>query len=136
MERDSGDNEEYVGKSNIKYINHYMPSDKKVRNYSLLYDSELKLAYWVAYPYCSYYDGSAGRNEKWAYDPEISSSLQVNLKNSYGISGYDRGHQIPVEIVKGCGEQSNDVLLHQHDTTNRPGVESVYMGKPEGKVRS
>lgn len=84
-----------------------MPSDKKVRNYSLLYDSELKLAYWVAYPYCSYYDGSAGRNEKWAYDPEISSSLQVNLKNSYGISGYDRGHQIP------SGDRQRDVASNQ-----------------------
>lgn len=101
MERDSGDNEEYVGKSNIKYINHYMPSDKKVRNYSLLYDSELKLAYWVAYPYCSYYDGSAGRNEKWAYDPEISSSLQVNLKILMESPDMIVGIRFRVEIVKG-----------------------------------
>ena len=124
-------------KSNIKYINHYMPSDKKVRNYSLLYDSELKLAYWVAYPYCSYYDGSAGRNEKWAYDPEISSSLQVNLKNSYGISGYDRGHQIP------SGDRQRDVASNQttfYYTNMTPqigqGLNQSIWANLEGKVRS
>lgn len=124
-------------KSNIKYINHYMPSDKKVRNYSLLYDSELKLAYWVAYPYCSYYDGSAGRNEKWAYDPEISSSLQVNLKKSYGISGYDRGHQIP------SGDRQRDVASNQttfYYTNMTPqigqGLNQSIWANLEGKVRS
>ena len=83
-----------LDKSNIHYINHYMPNDKKVRNYSLLYDSDLKLAYWVAYPYCSYYDGSVDRTDAWQYDPEIAKTLQTNLKKSYGVSGYSRGHQI------------------------------------------
>lgn len=83
-----------IDKRNIHYINHYMPGDKNVRNYSLLYDSELKLAYWVAYPYCSYYKGTQDRTDNWQYDPEISQTLQTNLKNSYGISGYARGHQI------------------------------------------
>lgn len=82
-----------LAKSNIKYINHYMPNDVKVRNYSLLYDSELKMAYWVAYPYCSYYGGNAGRNEAWGFDPEIDSSLQADLKEGYA-NGKSRGHQI------------------------------------------
>lgn len=88
-------------KNNIHYINHYMPNDKKVRNYSLLYDSDLKMAYWVAYPLCSYYTtGTGDRTDDWGFDPEISSDLQFNFgkKSSSNLaesSKYDRGHQLP-----------------------------------------
>lgn len=88
-------------KSNIHYINHYMPNDKKVRNYSLLYDSDLKMAYWVAYPLCSYYTtGTGKRTDDWGFDPEISSNLQFNFGKKSGSnlaesSKYDRGHQLP-----------------------------------------
>lgn len=126
-----------MDKSNITYINHYMPSDTRVRNYSLLYDSDLKLSYWVAYPYCSYYDGSVGRNEKWAYDPGVASSLQVNLKKSYGISGYDRGHQIP------SGDRQRDVASNQttfYYTNMTPqigaGLNQNIWANLEKKVRS
>ena len=34
-----------------------MPDNKKYRNYSLLYDTNLKMAYWVAYPI---YEGCVG----------------------------------------------------------------------------
>lgn len=123
--------------SNISYINHYMPNDPKVRNYSLLYDSELKLAYWVAYPYCPYYDGTAGRNEEWAYDPGISTSFQVDLSSSYGISGYDRGHQIP------SGDRQRDKASNQttfYYTNMTPqigqGLNQSIWANLEGKVRS
>lgn len=125
-----------MDKNNITYINHYMPNDSKVRNYSLLYDSDLKLAYWVAYPYCSYYDGNAKRNEKWAYDPNISSSLQADLSSSYGISGYDRGHQIP------SGDRQRDVASNQttfYYTNMTPqigqGLNQTIWANLEGKVR-
>ncbi len=80
-------------KKHIHYINHTVPGNTNIRNYSLLYDSEMKISYWVAYPLCPYYTGS-GRYEKWDYDPAISSTLQPNMKKGLG-SNYDRGHQIP-----------------------------------------
>lgn len=93
--------ESQLAQSNIKYITHYTGETYEdsrlknipIRNYSLLYDTDLKIAYWVAYPLCDWYIGSSGRNDKWNYDPQLTESLQPNLFG--GISGYDRGHQIP-----------------------------------------
>lgn len=63
------------------------------RNYTMLYDTQKRLAYWVAYPLTRKYLGSSGRTDAWSYDPYVSYTFQANL--SSGISGYDRGHQIP-----------------------------------------
>lgn len=85
-------------KKNIHYINHFLHENwekgGKVRNYSMLYDDELKMSYWVAYPLCSYYLGGQTRTEAWGYDPMIDTWLQPNMKKGLG-GGFDRGHQIP-----------------------------------------
>lgn len=86
---------EMLERKNIKYISHYMPNDKTVRNFSLLYDENLKMAYWVAYPYCSYYGGKAGRTDNWAFDPSIDAKYQADYALGGFGSSYDRGHQIP-----------------------------------------
>lgn len=93
--------ESQLTQSNIKYIIHYtgeifkdgVLKDKEIRNYSMLYDTNLKMAYWVAYPLCSWYLGDSGRTDAWGYDDKLAENLQPNLLK--GISGYDRGHQIP-----------------------------------------
>lgn len=79
---------------NLHYIVHMMASDPSVRNYAMLYDSDLKIAYWVAYPLCGYYtSGDGSRTDDWQFDPALSTQLQANLRR--GFDGYDRGHQIP-----------------------------------------
>lgn len=93
--------ESQLAKSNIKYITHYTGETYQnstlngieIRNYSMLYDTDLKMAYWVAYPLCSWYLGDSGRTDAWGYDDKLAVNLQPNL--SKGITGYDRGHQIP-----------------------------------------
>lgn len=77
---------------------------KSQRNYTILYDPEMFASYWVAYPLCADHLGS-GRNESWAYDPEIEDSKQTDaIASAYGVSlsttnypnnVYARGHQIP-----------------------------------------
>ncbi len=76
------------------YFAYHMRSDKpSVRNYSICYSAELHCAIWAAAAMHSSWDGSAGRNDSWQYDPEIPTSVQPNLKNTYnGI--YRRGHMI------------------------------------------
>ncbi len=81
-------------KPNIHYISHFIPNDEKVRNYSLLYDSDLHISYWVAYPLCAYYMDYTKRTDAWDFDPLIDPSLQTDLTRSYG-QGYVRGHQLP-----------------------------------------
>lgn len=91
-----------LANKNLKYITHYSGekytncawAGTEIRNYSMLYDTNLKMAYWVAYPLCHWYlDGDAGRTNAWGFDTSFDSSLQPKMKK--GLNGYDRGHQIP-----------------------------------------
>ena len=66
---------------------------KTVRNYSMMYDKKEKIAYWVAYPHHPSYLGSQSRTDNWQVDPMVETSSQPYYFS--GISGYDRGHQIP-----------------------------------------
>lgn len=68
------------------------------RNYSMLYDTQNKLAYWVAYPLSNDYLGSQSRTDAWGYDPDYSTSFQANLSSGYPNNAaldIDRGHQLP-----------------------------------------
>lgn len=73
------------------------------RNYTILYDEDLYAALWVAYPLCDDHI-SSGREETWAYDPQLPESVQTSVRRGYGASVptinypqnfYARGHQIP-----------------------------------------
>ncbi len=84
--------------SNTVFVRAQLPEAEKskMRNYSMLYDTELKVAYWVAYPLHASYLGNAKRTDAWAYDPEFSTNEQATLFSGYGTGlGYDRGHQMP-----------------------------------------
>lgn len=78
------------------YVTHFLPEAEKshIRNYSLLYDTRERLAYWVAYPMHSSYAGNASRTNAWQYDPLIPQEYQPYLNNSYPDSNLDRGHQL------------------------------------------
>lgn len=82
--------------TNIKY--NLKMSTATRRNYSMLYDTQYKVAYWVAYPLSNDYLGSQDRTDKWAYDPAFLSNLQANLESGYPNNAslqIDRGHQLP-----------------------------------------
>ncbi len=70
------------------------------RNFSICYDTDSRIALWVAYPlHGCYTSPNSGRTDTWAYDPNdqlpvIDRSLQYNVQNTYG-GGYARGHQCP-----------------------------------------
>lgn len=85
--------------TDLQYVRHYFKDgNKEVRNYSMLYDKNLKVAYWVAYPLCNYYLGKTDRTKAWAYDPNVDKAYQVNIvAGSYNNKNYDfdRGHQLP-----------------------------------------
>lgn len=66
------------------------------RNYSFYYSYDDYVSLWVAYPLNASLKGSGTRPEPepWAYDNLLSSDKQINVKSG-GISGYNRGHQLP-----------------------------------------
>lgn len=136
--------ESQIQSSNIKYIIHntgikYTSSPLNgidIRNYSMLYNTDLKIAYWVAYPLCSWYlEGNIGRTEDWAYDPSLATSLQPNLGK--GINGYSRGHQIPSgdRQRKDC-EMNNQTFYYTNMTPQlQDGLNGAIWAQLEGAVR-
>ncbi len=77
----------------LYFAYHMRPDAPKVRNYSICYSAELHCAIWAAAAMHSSWDGNAGRNDSWQYDPEIPSSVQPDLSSSYK-GNYSRGHMI------------------------------------------
>lgn len=77
------------------FIQHFMPDASDSRNYAMLYDKKLKMAYWVAYPLYNSVLGSGNRTDAWGYDPAVSTAFQPNLFKGFQPTGYDRGHQLP-----------------------------------------
>lgn len=111
-------------KSNIKYINHYMPDNKKYRNYSLLYDTNLKMAYWVAYPIYEGCVGSFQRQDDWIEDPELDGSLQANFNKAGDMfkRGYNRGHQIPSKDRTGNGAMNATTFYYTNATPQKANM--------------
>ena len=67
------------------------------RNYTHYYDIDTYTTMWVAYPLESKHMGSYSRPDTWSFNPNLSTSVQVNLCNrSYTDSDvHVRGHLIP-----------------------------------------
>lgn len=105
------------------------------RNFSMLYDTENRVALWVAYPLCDDYLGSTGRTDKWAYDPKISMDAQPTLNQSWGVSGYDRGHQLP-SADRTCSAETNAATFYfSNMTVQNSSLNQGIWGNLEMKVR-
>lgn len=88
---------------------------KRVRNFSICYDTDKLVSHWVAYPIHDCYLGSISRTNEWSFDdayytykngsytrnyiitePEIPQEKQQNIAaGGYQTSGLDRGHMMP-----------------------------------------
>ncbi|HHV40925.1 MAG TPA: hypothetical protein GXX61_06070 [Bacteroidales bacterium] len=78
------------------YISHMTSlKGKRVRNYSFWYDTENRLASWVAYPLYRDIMGSGSRTNAWGFDPKVPKRYQPVLFYSFAGSNWDRGHQLP-----------------------------------------
>ena len=85
-------------------VTHYAQMEgRQQRNYTILYDEDTYVSYWVAYPLCHSHLTS-GREESWEYDAIVPKTSQTSVKSGYGASCptsnypknfYARGHQIP-----------------------------------------
>lgn len=116
------------------YVSHMLP-DRAGRNYSMLYDTKYKLAYWVAYPLHTSHIGS-GRYDNWDYDPLIPQGYQANLSSSYQESTLDRGHQLP-SADRNYSRAANYTTFYYSNMT--PQFNKLNQGiwaTLEGKVRS
>lgn len=100
----------------------------------MLYDTDLKIAYWVAYPLCGYYLGDSGRTDAWDFDPSIPNGLQANLGK--GFNGYDRGHQIPSGDRTGSRSMNTATFYYTNMTPQiGKGLNQTIWADLEGAVR-
>lgn len=81
-----------VGSTN--WLNGYSGSNT-MRNYTIMYDTENSVPYWVAYPMHSIFMESGNRTNDWDYDPIIPKDYQPNIVNSgWTNKKYNRGHML------------------------------------------
>lgn len=120
--------------TDAQYVVHYMPGSQIDRNYTMLYDTKYKLARWVAYPLYPECTGNSGRTDEWAYDPDIQKGWQPNL--SSGVSGFDRGHQIP-SGDRTYSRAMNETTFYYSNMTAQNGQmnQNIWAGL-ENKVRA
>lgn len=118
----------------LMYITHYTDKKyadtgrpdmegKKIRNYSMLYDTKMKMAYWVAYPLHSYYTvkgEGVGRKDRWISDPIVSNTgFQAVVSSSYSGNTYRRGHQIPSNDRVGTQSMNDQTFYFTNQTPQR-----------------
>lgn len=106
-----------------------------VRNYSMLFDADNKVALWIAYPLCSSYIGGSGRSDAWGYDPKIPAELQPTLSSGWGVSGYDRGHQLPSGDRTSSRETNAQTFYYTNMTAQKSEFNQQIWGNLENKVR-
>lgn len=125
----------------LQYVTHsFKDNGKQVRNYSLLYNKDLKVAYWVAYPLNNYYTKkTVDRTDAWAYDPNVDKVDQANIiAGSYnnGKYDYDRGHQIPSgdRVVTGDANAQTFYATNMTPQVGKKMNQSIWANL-ENKVR-
>lgn len=123
--------ESQLNQSNIKYVTHYTGekytsgslSGIKIRNYSILYNTNLKMAYWVAYPLHSYYTQKkegVGRKDNWILDPIIKEDyFQAVVSKTYSSNIYRRGHQCPSNDRIATQEMNDQTFYYTNQTPQR-----------------
>ena len=82
----------------VAWLNTPLPqATGEVRNYTILYSKQHRVAYWVAYPMYEAFLGSTSRTDDWEYDPLLPSIYQPYLASSWVQTpiAYSRGHQLP-----------------------------------------
>ena len=95
------------------------------RNYTHCYDKSTYTSLWTAYHLNSSHMGSLSRPGSWSYSPNISESLQVNLKSSSYNDSYSKGHMIPNASRNGI---KNMQLQTFYVTNAVPQIQNAFNG--------
>lgn len=122
---------------NLEYHLKMVSANK--RNYSMLYDTKNKLAYWVAYPLSKDYLGKQKRTDDWAYDPAFSVDEQADLHKGYpdnAILALDRGHQIPSGDRTASYAENASTFYYTNMTPQHKALNQQVWADLENKIRT
>lgn len=119
------------------YISHHSDvMGESVRNYSMLYDTEYKIALWTAYHISAASFGPATRTDNWSYDPKVPVALQPKLERGWGESGVDRGHILPSGTRTANYVSNAATFFYTNMTAQSSDLNQGVWGKLEEKVRN
>lgn len=94
-------------------------------NYSALYDTERYASLWVAYEVSSDDMGDVKRPTSWSYNPQLSTSKQVNLCSRSYNDDYSRGHLIPNASRNARREEQEQTF---YVTNSVPQIQNGFNG--------
>lgn len=123
--------------ANVEY--NLKMSNPTRRNYSMLYDTKYKVAYWVAYPLSNDYLGSQDRTDKWAYDPAFDNIFQANLSKGYpdnSVLQLDRGHQLPSGDRTATFAENASTFYYTNMTPQNRNLNQQLWQELESKIRT
>lgn len=95
------------------------------RNYTFCYDFDTYTSLWVAYPLEARHMGDYERPDGWDYNPQLSTSDQVNLCSRSYADDYSRGHLIPNASRNGNLEMQQQTF---YVTNSVPQVQDGFNG--------
>lgn len=117
------------------YAHHFTMNEKSYRNYSFIWSKEDLVAPWVAYPLCSMYSNkSVSRTDDWQYDPDVPESWQPYMFK--GVTGYDRGHQLPSADRLCCYEANAQTFYFTNMTPQLGTLNQRVWADLENQVRT
>ena len=118
------------------FFSHDMSYDgATVRNYSFWYDLQNRVSLWVAYPLYKGMTSGTARSDAWEYDPLLPKSYQGTAYSAYGVSGYDRGHQLP-SADRLCTEDANKQTFYfTNITPQNSNLNQGVWEKTESHIR-
>ena len=121
---------------NTMEVQHMLPSNPSARNYFLLYNTQLHLAHYVAYPlYKDVMEKKVDRINAWGYDPMISEAYQPNLTGAYR-GGYSRGHQIPSADRRSSRADNASTFYYSNMVPQNQRHNGGIWSRLEGDVRT
>lgn len=94
-------------------------------NYTALYDTERYASLWVAYSLTSEDMGDIKRPSSWSYNPQLSTSKQVNLCSRSYNDDYSRGHLIPNASRNARREEQEQTF---YVTNSVPQIQNGFNG--------
>ncbi len=127
-----------VGQDGFMYISHHTDlNGKSVRNYSYLLDGNNRYANWVAYTLYKGIDANnTSRSDAWGFDPKVPKRCQPVLEKGWGVSGYDRGHQLPSADRLHSVAANQATFYYTNMTAQNSSLNQGIWGKLETSVRN
>ncbi|MBQ3175634.1 MAG: DNA/RNA non-specific endonuclease [Bacteroidales bacterium] len=126
-----------VAQDEFAFVSHRTEvKQKDVRSFSYWFDGNNRIAHWVAYPiYKDIAEDNVNRTDSWTYEPKLPQWCQPALFKGWGVSGYDRGHQLPSQDRVSSTAANQQTFYFTNIIAQNSDLNQSAWGNLENKVR-